>query len=230
MSKYFEKYEFLISILLIIVYIVTNSFCLQKYGIYDYRCMLINIVLSILIIIFIGINKLFKYYGLNSFPKMKKYLYFIPLILLVSINLWSGININNTLNEIIIYVISMLCVGFLEEIIFRGFLFQMMARDNVKSAIIVSSLTFGIGHIINLFNGALLVPTLLQIVCAIFIGYLFSIIVYKSKSIWPCIITHSLINALDIFSIDNTIILYISSIFLIVISLSYSWYINKYIK
>ena len=28
-------------------------------------------------------------------------------------------------------------VGFIEEIIFRGFLFKMMAKDNVKSAVIV---------------------------------------------------------------------------------------------
>ena len=229
MSKYFKKYELLISILLIIVYIVANSFCLTKFSIYDYRSILVNIGLSILIILFIWKNKLFKYYRLDSFPNIKKYLYFIPLLLWVSVNLWMGININNTMGEIIIYIILMFFVGFLEEIIFRGFLFQAMAKDNIKSAIIVSSLTFGIGHIINLLNGELLVPTLIQIVCAISIGYLFSLIVYKSNSIWPCIITHSCINALSIFSIDNNIILYISSVFIIIVSIIYSWYINKYI-
>lgn len=38
--------------------------------------------------------------------------------------------------------------------IFRGLLFQAMAGDNVKSAVIVSSMTFGIGHLLNLFNGS----------------------------------------------------------------------------
>ena len=124
----------------------------------------------------------------------------------------------------------MINVGFLEEIIFRGFLFKMMAKDNVKSAIIVSSLTFGIGHMINLLNGAELIPTLLQICYAVALGYLFVTIFNKSKSLVPCIITHMLINALSIFNVDNTNMLYIVSIFLIVISISYSIYINKNVK
>ena len=48
----------------------------------------------------------------------------------------------------------MLCVGFLEETIFRGLPFTAIAKDNIKSAAIISSVTFGIGHIINLFNGS----------------------------------------------------------------------------
>lgn len=106
----------------------------------------------------------------------------------------------------------------------------MMAKDNIKSAIFVSSLTFGIGHIVNLLNGADLVPTLLQICYAVALGYLFVTILIKSKSLIPCIITHILINSLSIFNVDNTNMVYIVSIFLIVISISYSIYINKCIK
>lgn len=96
-------------------------------------------------------------------------MYFIPLFLIVSVNLWNGININNTHIEIIFHILTMLNVGFIEEIIFRGFLFKMIEKDNVKSAIIVSSITFGIGHIVNLLNGADFVPTLIQICYAIYI-------------------------------------------------------------
>ena len=121
----------------------------------------------------------------------------------------------------------MINVGFIEEIIFRGFLFKMMAKDNVKSAIIVSSVTFGIGHIINLLNGADLIPTLMQICYAISIGYLFVIIFYKSKSLIPCIITHSAVNSLSIFNVENGISLYVESMFLIIVPLVYAIYINK---
>ena len=152
------------------------------------------------------------------------------MLLIVSVNLWNGININNSTAEIIFYILTMINVGFIEEIIFRGFLFRMMEKDNVKSAIIVSSVTFGIGHIINLLNGADLIPTLLQICYAISIGYLFVIIFYKSKSLIPCIITHSVVNSLSIFNVENGISLYVSSIFLIVVPLVYAIYINKRIK
>ena len=58
----------------------------------------------------------------------------------------------------------------------------MMGNENVKRAIIVSAVTLGIGHIVNLLNGAELIPTLMQICYAISLGYLFVIIFYKSKS------------------------------------------------
>ena len=151
-------------------------------------------------------------------------------MIIAFLNLSNGININNSFKEIIIYILFMFCVGFLEEIIFRGFLFKMMEKDNKKTAIIVSSLTFGIGHIINLLNGALLIPTLIQVCYATSVGFLFVIIFSKSKCLWPCIIAHGLTNALSIFNINNAVTLYIIPIFIILISVSYSIYIIKNIK
>ena len=230
MKKIFEKHETLFCILLIIAYIIVNLYCIQNFGIEDYRSTIINTIFSIFLIILIKILKRTSYYGLTKVTKLKEYLYFIPLLLIVSVNLWNGININNSMAEIVFYILTMINIGFIEEIIFRGFLFKMMAKDNVKSAIIVSAVTFGIGHIINLLNGADLIPTLMQICYAISIGYLFVVIFYKSKSIVPCIITHCLVNSLSIFNIENTISLYVSSAFLIIVPLIYAIYINKTIR
>lgn len=230
MKKVFEKYETLFCILLIIVYIIVNSYCIQNFGIEDYRSTVINTIFSISLIILIKILKRTSYYGLTKVINLKEYLYFIPLLLIVSVNLWNGININNSNSEIVFYILTMMNVGFIEEVIFRGFLFKMMAKDNVKSAIIVSAVTFGIGHIINLLNGADLIPTLMQVCYAISIGYLFVIIFYKSKSLIPCIITHSAVNSLSIFNVEKGISLYVSSMFLIIVPLVYAVYINKKIK
>ena len=86
--------------------------------------------------------------------------------------------------------LSMACVGVIEEVIFRGFLFKAMCKDNIKLAVFISSITFGMGHIVNLLNGKDLIATLLQICYASAIGFLFTIIFYKGKSLLPCIITH----------------------------------------
>ena len=230
MKKIFEKHETLFCILLIVVYVLVNSYCMQNFGLEDYRFTAINIIFSIILIILMIVLKRTTYYGLIKVTNSKKYLYFIPLVLIITVNLWNGININNSTSEIIFHILNMINIGFIEEIIFRGFLFKMMAKDNIKSAISVSSITFGIGHIINLFNGAELIPTLMQICYAISIGYLFVTIFYKSKSLIPCIITHSLTNSLSIFNIKNSSTLYISSIFLIIVPVIYAIYINKTIK
>lgn len=171
-----------------------------------------------------------EYYGLTKVKEPKKYLYFIPLVIISTVNIWNGFNINNSVKEIIFNIITMINVGFIEEIIFRGFLFKMMEKENNKKAIIVSAITFDIGHIVNLLNGSDIIPTIIQICYAISLGYLFVIIFYKSKSLVPCIITHAVINSSAIFNVESTISLYISSLILIIISLSYATYINKIIK
>lgn len=104
------------------------------------------------------------------------------------------------------YVISMCCVGFLEEVIFRGLLFRAMEKDNPKTAIIVSALTFGLGHIVNLFNGSGqdITATIIQIVFAVLVGFVLVLIFYYSGSLIPCILFHSVNNVLSAFEARGT--------------------------
>ena len=228
MEKVFKKHETLFTIALIIIYVVANSYIMQNFGTTSYQSVIINTILSIFLIVLIILIKRVKYYGITKPNDSKKFLYFIPLFIISLFNLRRGIHINNTASEIIFFILTMINVGFIEEIIFRGFLFKMMEKSNVKSAIIVSSITFGIGHIVNLLNGADLVPTLLQVCYAIAIGYMLVIVFYKSKSIIPCVIFHSIFNALSIFNTGKSSI--IGSIILIVMCLGYTLYINKNVK
>ncbi len=230
MKKIFEKYEPLFCILLIVLYLVINSLCLQSFGSNDYRTAIVNTVLSLGLIVLMIKLKRTSYYGLTRVKKPKKYLFFLPLALIVSVNLWNGININHSYSEIIFHILIMLNVGFIEEVVFRGFLFKMMAKDNVKLAIAVSTITFGAGHIINLLNGAEFIPTLMQIGYATALGYLFVIIFYKSKSLVPCIVAHSVNNALSIFNIENNFSLYVVPVFLMIVPVLYAVYINKTVK
>lgn len=219
--------ELFYTIIYIIFYVISNSIVLNNYGQISIQSLLVNTVITVTLISTIISTKKTKYYGLIKVNKPKKYLYFIPLILLVLINFIGGIKIVNTPKEIVLFMLTMLEVGFIEEILFRGFLFKTIEKDDQKTAIIITSLTFGIGHIVNLLNGANFIPTLVQIIYSVSFGYLFVKILIKTKSLWPCIITHSLLNALSIFSNQTTTIFYISSILMLMISISYSFYLNK---
>lgn len=229
MNKIFEKHETPFCILLIVIYIIGGSFA-QGFGTTSLASVLINTVISALLIALILLLKKSAYYGLRKPTNAKRYLYFLPLIIVVSVNLYSGFNLNNSVKEIVFHVLTMINVGFIEEIIFRGFLFKMMAKNGLKSAIIVSAVTFGIGHIVNLINGADLVPTLMQVCYATSIGYLFVVIFQKSGSLIPQIITHCLVNSLSIFNVENTVSLYIAPVVLTAVPLLYALYINKKIK
>ena len=163
----------------------------------------IGVLLSTTLLLFLNKNGLFADYGLCA-PKSsaKSMLYYIPIIVMLTANLWYGVTLNYGALETAFYILAMLCVGFLEEVIFRGLLFEAMRKDSVKAAIIVSSVTFGIGHIINLINGsgADLLPNLLQVIYATAAGFMFVMMYYKSKSLLVCIAAHGLFNALSAFA------------------------------
>lgn len=188
------------------------------------------IAFVLLLWLWLGKNQLGEKYGLCRFSgTLRDYLYFLPLLLLVSVNLWNGVQLRYSAAETILYVVSMLCVGFIEEILFRGFLFQALLQDNARSAVLISSLTFGIGHIVNLLNGAEVFSTLLQICYASAIGFLFTILFYKGKSLIPCIAAHSLVNALSAFAVETPKeVGVLSALFLIAVSLGYAlWIIRR---
>ncbi len=188
------------------------------------------IILSAVALIFIKSSGALSKYGLCP-PAVApaRMLYYAPLIILLTVNLWWGFDMNLSLPETALYIPSMLFVGFLEEIIFRGFLLDAMLKSNPKSAVAVSSITFGIGHIINLINGsgAELLPNLLQVVYAVAAGFMFVMIYCKSKSLVPCIITHGVFNALSVFSAQTgTFEQIISAVAITAISASYAIYLT----
>lgn len=232
MYRLYKRDEVKFSLVWIIAYVALLSVADNLSGSLGFEKIItapVCIVFVLFIISFMKKYNLLEQYGLCSFKEsLKNYLYFIPLGLIISVNLWNGVAINTSAFEIVLFILSMLCVGFIEEIIFRGFLFKAMSKDNIKSAVFVSSVTFGMGHIVNLLNGRDLIPTLLQICYATAIGFLFTIIFYKGKSLWPCIITHGIINSLAIFAVQRTqMISIITSIVLCVISLVYALWILK---
>jgi membrane protease YdiL (CAAX protease family) len=127
--------------------------------------------------------------------------WYIPLVILTLGNLWNGFLYQSAPLDGVLYTVKMLGVGFLEELIFRSFLFWAMKKESVKWAVIVSSLTFDMGHIVNLLNGSGmdLTENLVQIVCAAAIGFAYVMVFLRSGSLWPCVLSHGIFNSLSQF-------------------------------
>ena len=208
LKNLYEKNQLTFALLWIVVYCILQSLANplnKRIGIEYSASAAFCILQAVILFAFIQKSHLQKRYGLCRSPiPACRFLYYVPLLLLASGNLWNGVAVHDTPVGTACRVVCMLCVGFLEEVIFRGLLFTAIAKDNIKSAVVISSVTFGIGHIINLFNGSgmELVHNLCQIVFAIAVGFLLVTIFYRGGSLLPCILVHSAINTLGTFAND----------------------------
>ena len=237
MMKLYKKSEITFAVLWIVAYVVLSSLADQlseSVGVVKSVTAVLHIVMSLILFLWIRNNNLSEKYGFcrSIFPA-RRFLYYLPLIIIASTAFWGGIKLQYGFPEALLYFVSMCCVGFLEEVIFRGLLFRAMEKDNLTAAIIVSSLTFGLGHIVNLFNGSGrdLVSSMIQIVFAVLAGFVLVLIFYHGKSLIPCILFHSANNALKVFSAEGTLSpqteLVINLTLIIVVLGGYSLYLVK---
>ena len=239
LKKLYEKSEIWFAVAWIIAYVVlasTGDNVSEDLGISKIITLPILIALSAILYFFVRKNGLTEKYGLcKSRLPAAKMLFYAPFLILLTANLWYGTRMNQSLPETVLYILSMFCVGFLEEMIFRGLLFQAMAKDGVKSAMVVSSITFGIGHIVNLVNGsgAELLPNLLQVMYAMAVGFAFVMVYCKTQSLIPCIFTHSVFNGLSAFANEADMTpkrQIVSGILLAVIAGGYALYLALAVK
>ena len=231
MKKMYEKSEITFAILWIVIYAVGMGTLQNNFGLDSLWHMLGLIVISAAIFLFVKKNGLMEKYGLAGWAKNSRaMLWFIPLWLLSCLNLFSGFQPDYPVPGLIYAAVSMTLVGFAEELIFRGFLFKAMLKDgSVKAAVIVSSVTFGMGHIMNLFTGHDLVETLNQVVFAVAVGFVFTLVFYKSGSLLPGILAHSFIDVISVFASDegSQLMNLILHIVTIVVSAAYCLYLGK---
>ena len=108
-------------------------------------------------------------------------------------------SINGAAGQIALYAFSCLCVGFFEEMAFRGCALMFFLKKRTESkgkifiAILLSSLIFGVVHLVNIFTSSP-AAVLLQIGYSALIGALCSMVLLYTKNIWLCVLCHGLYN------------------------------------
>lgn len=214
MKKLYEKNEVTFALVWIALYVIVMNVALQFCGGFDnlasktVQQMLVPVIcivaLALVATLWIVSNGLSEKYGLCPFKgNMKPFLWFIPLVIMSCTNLKNGVAFSAPVFVSLLMAVNLAVGGYVEEIIFRGFLFRAMAKDNLRTAVIVSAVTFGAGHIVNLANTADTIGVLLQICYAMIIGFLYTIIVWKGGSLWPCIVSHMFVNGTSVFALEQ---------------------------
>ena len=254
MRKLYQKSELSFALVWIGLYVVVMNIAMQVCGGFDDLAgktagkVLVPVICICALAVFstawILRNGLSEKYGLCRFKgDPKQFLYFIPLILMSCVNLKNGLGMRAPVAVSLLMMVNLAVAGYVEEVIFRGFLFRAMEQENLHSAIIVSAVTFGAGHIVNLANTADTLSVLLQVCYAIVIGFLYTIAVYKGGSLLPCIASHMFVNGTSTFALEQglfsdlvaaifgqastDLVQVCSSVFIMVVSGSYALWLWK---
>ena len=229
MKKLYEKKEVLIAVLWIVAYCALTIPVRGNLGDESPWMLAALAALAVAATLFIKGNALESKYGLTGWAETpRKYLYFLPMFFLATGNLWSGFGLEYQGLSEVLAILSMLLVGYVEEVLFRGFLFKaLLKKDGPKPAILISAITFGIGHIMNLLAGQASLETAAQVVFAIAWGMIFTVAFYKSGSLWPCIVAHGLVNAFSKLNGENPIAEWVYIGATIVVALVYCPYLLK---
>lgn len=229
MKKLYEKNELSFALLWIALYCAVSIPIRGSQGDESVAMLVGLAVIAAGIGIFVRRFHLEEVYGLVKWRgNAGEYLFFLPMLFLMTGNLWDGVGMTYAGAAQVRAVLSMLLVGFIEEMIFRGFLFRaLLKRDPTPAAITISAVTFGIGHIVNLLAGQGNMETLIQVVFAIAWGFLFTMVFYKSGSLLVCIAVHGLVDVFAKFSAPGGEADYTYPLVTILVSCIYCIYLHR---
>lgn len=186
--------------------------------------------LSIILIIYLIRNGWVERFGMKRVRKadLKQVLYFVPLAILVLIQFASGIDPALSMTEIAVFCLLMTGVGFIEELLFRGFLYQAIeGKSGVKRAVLISGVTFGLGHIVNLMRGYGYAEQAGQIVVAVAVGIMLALIVARTGNIVPGILFHILFNVSGSVTRQDAGLETTLATMIVVISVGYAFCLSK---
>ncbi len=202
----------------------------EMIGVPNSATSVILLAFSAVLLLYVNKNHWTGLYGLRWPRKedLQKVWFYIPLVIIAFLQYFKGLNTGLNFRDIALIVLLMIGVGFIEELLFRGFLFQgILKNGKLGNAIIISGVTFGIGHIVNLLRGYSVVDQSLQIIIGIALGITLTMLVWITNSILPGVVFHTLLNISGNITHNNQTLEVYVVLASIVICLVYSLYLRK---
>lgn len=146
----------------------------------------------VLLLVYLYKKGKFHVYGLCKIKSSVQVLVFLvaPFASVIIANICS-IDLECLYHMTIDELIVMICVAFVEEFFFRGWMF---VKFSGYGSVIITNILFAVSHMLNLGNGAEIKYTVCQVLWAFCMGVSFSLITKRLKSLLPAIVIHALIN------------------------------------
>ncbi|AZR74665.1 hypothetical protein BBF96_15565 [Anoxybacter fermentans] len=183
-------------LILLLLYNIMEEFIIMNYLLFMYRKFILKIILfigrTLSVILFGQIVLKIKIKDLG-FGWRHTYV-IIPLCLLGTLDIvFKGFKDFSAGVPLVIFY--WVLVAFREEIFYRGYLFTTLRRifKNPVNSIVISGILFGFAHV-NFWINAPILKQILMTIEQCFFGMIFSFIYYKTKSLIPSIIYHTVVN------------------------------------
>jgi len=163
----------------------------------------VRINLIMLAFLFIRKFDLLRFSGIKPWRKFENLHALIIPMVIIAFGVKSNFEIYSQSDwfYLILFIISVLSVGLVEELVFRGIAFPLFIRSFAKNlrpilkSAILSSLLFGVIHFVNLFSQPdNFVGILSQVFFALSIGVFFAGLLVRTKNILIPATIHAFIN------------------------------------
>lgn len=102
------------------------------------------------------------------------------------------------------YAVLVAAVALNEETWFRGIVFAILRARSTRTAVVGSSVLFGVLHLANLAGGADLGSAVLQVAFAALFGLVAAQLLVLTGSLWPAIAWHAAWNFVTFIGGDST--------------------------
>lgn len=118
-------------------------------------------------------------------------LHWIGLVLPLAAILILGIHVTEPA-KLAGLALTTIVIGIQEEMIFRGLAMRALLPGGALRAVLITSLLFGVMHIGNLFGGADLTYTLVQVLASVMGAIGLGAIRVRTKTVWGLILLHAI--------------------------------------
>lgn len=184
-----------LEMLLIIFYVVNGAFVSIQQPSSPFLQFALLIPLAIGLFLYIAIKKKWRHYFFIGINK-ENIIVYSPLLIVLCIILigTKGLSFASFSDLLLMFLMQMFIVAFIEETIFRGILLRMLLPKGTFVAVWISSILFGITHALQLIGGQSIEDTIIQIIYALLVGLVLSLLIIDGQSIILTILFHGLNN------------------------------------
>ena len=167
--------------------------------------MTVSRTLGGLAFLILGISCGYKVFNIFKIRSAKCLILVIPALIVALNNipflsiLEGEARVTGSIWQIALLFLECLAVGFFEEMTFRSFVMltvmekRRATRKQIFISIIITSVIFGLVHLINMFTSSP-VAVLLQICYSFLIGVMCAVVLLISCNVWLCVLIHGIFN------------------------------------